>query len=585
MSNFEKCRYRRPPNSHLRRVNPLFHIQNQEADSKELSSHIIKLAWKTGRLNLSDRGLASVPEKVWQIDQLDEAEVRLLEVRMDRDVDGDKWWEHEPLTWLDLSLNCITEISPKIRNLVTLTVLNLHKNNLDGVPAELGCLTKLTCLNLSHNKLRTLPPAFFKLCELRSLQLAHNQLEDVTDDVGDFIMLENLDISHNCLSTLPPGIGFLTRLTQLDASHNKLAEIPPDIVSLRVLCKLDLSDNQINLLPPLGDLRKLEVLFLQHNRLVNLPDVTGCLALKELHLAGNTIKEIDVEVFEGLSRLRVLNLRDNTLTSLPEEISAFQLLARLDLTNNHLTMLPDSLGFLPHLQSVQLEGNPLRSVRRDIIQCGTTRLLRFLRERFKDEGNVNTGSDSLISAKEEAVEAEVTSVDISKNKLKEVPVGLKRLTSRITELNLSCNALSVLPFELGLSENLLYLDLQKNSLEDLPQSFESLSRLRELVISFNKFSEIPDCVYKLTSLENLIACDNRLTAIDVSGLSQLRRLATLHLANNDISHVPPELGNMTQLKCLELTGNSFRQPRHAILTKGTPGVLSYLRDRIPHNQH
>ncbi|XP_021915827.1 leucine-rich repeat-containing protein 40-like isoform X4 [Zootermopsis nevadensis] len=518
MSNFEKCRYRRPPNSHLRRVNPLFHIQNQEADSKELSSHIIKLAWKTGRLNLSDRGLASVPEKVWQIDQLDEAEVRLLEVRMDRDVDGDKWWEHEPLTWLDLSLNCITEISPKIRNLVTLTVLNLHKNNLDGVPAELGCLTKLTCLNLSHNKLRTLPPAFFKLCELRSLQLAHNQLEDVTDDVGDFIMLENL--------------------------------------------------------------------------------------------------EIDVEVFEGLSRLRVLNLRDNTLTSLPEEISAFQLLARLDLTNNHLTMLPDSLGFLPHLQSVQLEGNPLRSVRRDIIQCGTTRLLRFLRERFKDEGNVNTGSDSLISAKEvkfpdryvmrnsralslamqelteipdsvfqEAVEAEVTSVDISKNKLKEVPVGLKRLTSRITELNLSCNALSVLPFELGLSENLLYLDLQKNSLEDLPQSFESLSRLRELVISFNKFSEIPDCVYKLTSLENLIACDNRLTAIDVSGLSQLRRLATLHLANNDISHVPPELGNMTQLKCLELTGNSFRQPRHAILTKGTPGVLSYLRDRIPHNQH
>lgn len=49
-------------------------------------------------------------------------------------------------------------------------------------------------------------------------------------------------------------------------------------------------------------------------------------------------QEIDVEVFEGLSRLRVLNLRDNTLTSLPEEISAFQLLARLDLTNNHLTM-------------------------------------------------------------------------------------------------------------------------------------------------------------------------------------------------------------------------------------------------------
>jgi hypothetical protein len=59
------------------------------------------------------------------MDELDEAEVRLLEVRMDRDVDGDKWWEHESLTWLDLSSNCITEMSPKIGNLVTLTVLNV----------------------------------------------------------------------------------------------------------------------------------------------------------------------------------------------------------------------------------------------------------------------------------------------------------------------------------------------------------------------------------------------------------------------------------------------------------------------------
>jgi hypothetical protein len=61
------------------------------------------------------------------MDELDEAEVHLLEVRMDRDVDGDKWWEHEPLRWLDLSSNCITEISPKIRNLVMLTVLNVSK--------------------------------------------------------------------------------------------------------------------------------------------------------------------------------------------------------------------------------------------------------------------------------------------------------------------------------------------------------------------------------------------------------------------------------------------------------------------------
>jgi hypothetical protein len=37
-------------------------------------------------------------------------------------------------------------------------------------------------------------------------------------------------------------------------------------------------------------------------------------------------------------------------------------------------------------------------------------------------------------------------------------------------------------------------------------------------------------------------------------------------------------------RSLELTGNSFRQPRHDILTKGTLSILSYLRDRIPQGQ-
>jgi hypothetical protein len=55
----EKYRYKRQPNSVLRRVNPLFHAQNKDADSEELSSHLIKLARKTGQLNLSGRGLAS----------------------------------------------------------------------------------------------------------------------------------------------------------------------------------------------------------------------------------------------------------------------------------------------------------------------------------------------------------------------------------------------------------------------------------------------------------------------------------------------------------------------------------------------
>lgn len=90
-----------------------------------------------------------------------------------------------------------------------------------------------------------------------------------------------------------------------------------------------------------------------------------------------------------MAHLRILDLRDNKIEVLPEEISNLQHLIRLDLTNNALTNLPNSLSLLAHLQSLQVEGNKIRSIRRDIIQCGTSRILKFLRERHQAENIEN----------------------------------------------------------------------------------------------------------------------------------------------------------------------------------------------------
>ncbi len=67
----------------------------------------------------------------------------------------------------------------------------------------------------------------------------------------------------------------------------------------------------------------------------------------------------------------------------------------------------------------------------------------------------------------------------------------------------------------------------------------------------------------------------------MSGLSKLKMLAVLDLQNNSIETVPPELGQLTQLKNLQLEGNAFRVPRPQILVKGTEAVMAYLRDRMP----
>lgn len=52
----------------------------------------------------------------------------------------------------------------------------------------------------------------------------------------------------------------------------------------------------------------------------------------------------------------------------------------------------------------------------------------------------------------------------------------------------------------------------------------------------------------MIGLEILLLNDNNIDEINVDGFKKLTRLATLNLANNNINHVPPEFGNMTQLR-------------------------------------
>lgn len=373
--------------------------------------------------------------------------------------------------------------------------------------------------------------------------------------------------------------------------------------------------NELELLPKeMSELRKLECLYVQHNNIKELPDFTGCGALKEIHFSNNFVKDIPADFCENLPQLKVLDLRDNKIEKLPDEINMLNSLMRLDLSNNSILTLPHSLCTLAHLVSLQLEGNPLRSIRRDIIQSGTTRILKTLRDRagFVEPRNnqkptlgdqspypdkykmrkthtLTLGMKGLTEINDnvfaEAVESEVAVVDMSKNQLKVLPPGLVRLATLLRELDASANQLKEVPRFIAQFDRLVYLNLAKNQLSDLPREFTLLITLRELNLNNNSLERIPDCVTELSHLEILLLGDNKVAEIDVTseggGLAKLERLNTLDLSNNNIEVVPPLLGNMKQIRALELNGNKFRQPRHQILAQGTESIMSYLRDRIP----
>jgi hypothetical protein len=184
-------------------------------------------------------------------------------------------------------------------------------------------------------------------------------------------------------------------------------------------------------------------------------------------------------------------------------------------------------------------------------------------------------------AVENAIEAEVTGADLSKNYFSQFPETLEPLLGRLYELNLSSNRLESIPNLISLGASLQFVNLSNNKLSTLPSEIGLLTNLREVCLNCNKFDAVPPQLYKCDKLETLMISDNRITSIDVDGLKQLSRLTILDLGNNNIGLVPPELGLLTNIRSLTLDGNAFRVPRPQILVKGTESILAYLRDRIP----
>uniref|UniRef100_A0A1B0CLB2 Myb-like domain-containing protein n=2 Tax=Lutzomyia longipalpis TaxID=7200 RepID=A0A1B0CLB2_LUTLO len=597
------CAPKERKSQRFRQIRPIFHAKTKNEDDDILTKALIKQTWKTGVLNLSGKGLAHVPENVWNIPGSinfeDDDETRYC---MDkRKSEEEEWWNRQNLVELNLSSNSIATISTNIQKLEDLSILNLSNNLLTQLPAEIGFLRKLTHLNLNSNKLAKLPVDFFKLQDLRVLDLSHNNFDDIHADLVDLVMLENLDLSHNNLKSLPSGIGFLVRLTSLNISFNHIKELPNDI--------LNVMNNDLQNLPEfMGELRKMEILYSQNNNITEIPNLVGCNALKEIQLGCNSIEAISDEFCQSLPQLKVLNLKDNKLKEISKEIVLLRSLSTLDVSNNLLEQLPSTLSMLSHLTNLQVEGNPLKTIRRDIVQCGTARILKILRNERVSEAStakieeicdnfpdkyemkrhrtLNLSLKELVDVPEEvfrdAVEADVSCINLSRNKLTTIPEGFKVMNSVATELDLSVNFLKDVPDFLSQFTHICYLNLSNNLLESLPDSLGLLNTIREINIASNKLRILPNCLYQMTNLEILQASGNQIEAIDASdeGLGALKKLAQLDLSNNSIEVLPPILGNLKQIKNLQVIGNKFRHPRHQILMKGTHSILSYLRDRI-----
>eukprot|EP00121_Abeoforma_whisleri_P003523 Awhi_evm1s3165 len=158
----------------------------------------------------------------------------------------------------------------------------------------------------------------------------------------------------------------------------------------------------------------------------------------------------------------------------------------------------------------------------------------------------------------------LTVVDLSKNKLTELPASIGELAN-LQQLNCSQNELSSLPSSLNKCQSLQYLNLSGNNFFRFPQEILSLSNLQHLFFGVNNLVEIPSNVYSLKKLLTLFLAGNQLTSVPTS-LCRLSQLSVLNLSNNQLSALPHTMTYLRNLKTLLLHSNRLTSLPASLIT-------------------
>ncbi|ETV96612.1 hypothetical protein, variant 1 [Aphanomyces invadans] len=335
------------------------------------------------------------------------------------------------LTVLDVRCNQLEVVPSTIASLVHLKSLDVSNNNLAELPNELGRLASLNHVLLDGNPLRSIRRsviaggcvALKNYLAARDSQSSQSPMEAATvsiDGAGipDYLLrdgcasgvldltnrrmldisqvamaprlgatLVHLNVSQNGLKELPANLNNLHLLQSLTAEDNYLTHVPVDVAELTRLRSLRLQKNRLTdsairtIIESTAPIRyTLVELDLRHNNLTAVPPgLSAFQALDTLLLSFNKITTLDGVQWTNMTKLTTLLVSNNLLASLGSVHEAPSLTS-FNVENNDLSHIPSALGRAPHLNLLNIQGNPQRQIRSTLVLRGPQAVVQFLRE-------------------------------------------------------------------------------------------------------------------------------------------------------------------------------------------------------------
>lgn len=286
----------------------------------------------------------------------------------------------------------------------------------------------------------------------------------------------------------------------------------------------------------------LETIDVSQNEITSLPDyfANKLDQLREFNLAHNRLAALPpAQSWSQLAGLVNLSLAHNQLRALPEHFGHANLppLVKLSAEHNQLQTLPPSLGMLRDLVELDCSHNQLQTLPPGL--CGLSSLKRL---------------------------------QLCHNRLTALPADFSDVPPALQELDLTENKLTVLSLAVPTLQTLL---LGNNSLNAL--DLTGCDSLQELSAPYNVFSTLPAGLPTLPLLATVDLSNNRIVRIDE--LADCRGLTRIEVSCNEISFVPPLMGNLS-LNRLALAGNPLRTLPNHIREAPTPKLLAHLRGKI-----
>lgn len=308
------------------------------------------------KLQLSDLGIATIPEEISKVSKLKE---------------------------LFLSENKLTTLPQSIVNLSALTLLGLDENQLSNLPEDIGQLADLKKLWCSNNQLDTLPDSIANCTKLQELYLDQNNITALPEVIFSLKKLRVLNLENNPITqdndkmealvaafpkckiyplppqkqqALAPLVAFmeenkwhlpiedLTYMKEFRATDTNATSLPAEIGLLTQLTDLILYDNQIQHLPK---------------------EIENLTAVKEIFISHNNIQELPPEIGK-LKSLAILRLHKNQLKKLPKEIGQLKKLHTLSLSENPIEEIPEEIKKLKKLKTLKLRETPIASNRKEL---------------------------------------------------------------------------------------------------------------------------------------------------------------------------------------------------------------------------